>query len=242
MQNIDEPHGRCRISRDPAAIDERLSELQGAWWDAFYADKTRPIPFFSHAPDESLAQWVDSRAIPVGLALDIGCGNGRNAIFLARAGFRVEAVDFSRGAIDWAAQSAKEARVEVRLHHASVFDLDIEPGGFDLVCDSGCFHHMPPDERARYVDRVATALRPGGWFAMACFRPEGGSGLSDDEARERKTLGGGLGYTEQRLREIWSGPFEITALRPMEQQPVSSPRFGQGFLWAMLARRRVSAV
>ena len=49
---------------------------------------------------------------------------------------------------------------------------------------------------------VANALKPGGYFGLVCFAPEGGSGYTDEEAYERGSLGGGLGYTESALREF----------------------------------------
>ena len=72
---------------------------------------------------------------------------------------------------------------------------------------------------------------------MTCFRPEGGSGFSDDDVYERKTLGGGLGYTDTQLQEIWSGPLKILELRQMEQPPEGSKLFGLSCLWALRAQR-----
>lgn len=230
-----------RSPADLAAQDAVFEDRQGGWWDAFYANRARPVPFFGTSPDESLWQWVDRGAIARrGRALDIGCGNGRNAIFLAQCGFTVEGVDYSGAAIAWAEQRAREAGVELGLHHASVFDLPLTTGSYDLIYDSGCFHHMPPHRRSPYVELVVAALKPGGQFGMACFRPEGGSGLSDDEVYERRTLGGGLGYTDRQLQEIWSGPLEISELRPMELLEADSGLFGAPFLWALLARRAAS--
>ena len=82
---------------------------------------------------------------------------------------------------------------------------------------------------------MSGALKPGGCFGLACFRPEGGSGLSDDEVYERRSLAGGLGYTEQRLREIWSNGFQIHALRQMRKPAPGSSLFGEPFLWVLLA-------
>jgi len=218
-------------------LDALFGDRQGPWWDAFYANRDKPVPFFGAAPDESLSEWLARGAMAPGAALDLGCGNGRNAVLLAQSGFTVEGIDYSQSAIDWAAQRAAEAGVQLRLRHASVFDLALTPRSYDLIYDSGCFHHLAPHRRAGYVDLVAAALKSGAWFGLVCFRPEGGSGLSDDEVYELKTLGGGLGYTEQQLRDIWAGSFKICTLRQMAPQPAESGQFGEAFLWAMLAQR-----
>ena len=226
-----------RSQSNLAALDAVFEDRHAAWWDSFYSNRGRPVPFFVGSPDESLWKWVNCKVIPPGRALDLGCGNGRNAIYLASSGFSVEGVDYSGAAIEWAAQQANEAGVDLRFHHASVFDLQLTAGSYDLIYDSGCFHHMPPHRRSPYVELVAGALKPGGQFAMTCFRPEGGSGFSDDEVYERKTLGGGLAYTGTQLQEIWSGPLKILELRQMEQPLEGSNLFGLPLLWALLAQR-----
>jgi len=72
--------------------------------------------------------------------------------------------------------------------------------GFDLAYDGGCFHHVAPHRRQSYVDVVAGLLRPGGCFGLICFSPEGGSGNSDAEFYDKRSLGGGLGYGEEQSR------------------------------------------
>lgn len=225
--------------RDPAELDALLVDHQHDWWNAFYANRAKPVPFFVPAPDESLSAWITSGLIAPGRVLDLGCGNGRNAVLLARCGFSVQGIDYSREALAWAVQRAEEAGVSarIRFHNTSVFDAPLAAAGCDGVYDSGCFHHMPPHRRDGYIALVAAALKPGGWFGMACFRPEGGSGLTDDEVYERRTLGGGLGYTEAALREAWSGAFEIISLRPMHEHAAGGALFGKAFLWALLARK-----
>ena len=214
-----------------------LAERQEEWWNEFYANRAKPVPFFGPEPDESLSLWITDGVISPGKAVDLGCGNGRNAVFLAKSGFIVDGVDYSRTATEWAAQRANEASVDVRLHSASVFDVALATASYDLVYDSGCFHHMPPHRRSSYIALVAAALKPGGWFGMTCFRPEGGGGLSDEEVYERRTLGGGLGYTDAQLREFWSDRFEIHTLCQMQERPAGSGVFGRSFLWVMLARK-----
>lgn len=85
--------------------------------------------------------------------------------------------------------------------------------------------------------RVASMLRPGGCFGLVCFSPSGGGGFSDAEVYEKNSLGGGLGYDERRLRELWSPWLEIEAIAPMREMPASGPLFGRDFLMTMLARK-----
>lgn len=218
-------------------LDALLAGRESDWWNGFYEDRTKPCPFFVGSPDESLAKWVDEKLVRPGKAIDLGCGSGRNAIFLARRGFVVEGVDYSQKAIDWGAERVREAGVSVRLRCQSVFELGYESGSFDLVYDSGCFHHQPPHRRRTYVELVAGLLKPGGWFGLTCFRPEGGSGFSDYEVYERRSLGGGLGYTEECLREIWSHGLEVRVIRQMSKPGDESEFFGEPFLWVLLAQK-----
>jgi hypothetical protein len=89
------------------------------------------------------------------------------------------------------------------------------------------------------VALVDRALKPGGRFGLVCFRPEGGSGLTDLEVYQRASLGGGLGYTEDRLRALWDRPpFAVQVLRPMRKTGGQDPCFGEDFLWTLLATKR----
>jgi SAM-dependent methyltransferase len=218
-----------------------------AHWQRFYADRSRPVPFFGLAPDENLHDWLQRGLIATGAVLDIGCGNARNALHLARQpGFApVLGVDYSASAMAWAREEVARAGLPVALHQGSIFELPLAPASLDLIYDSGCFHHMAPHQRSDYVRLVATALRPGGSFGLVCFAPEGGSGLSDAEVYQRGSLGGGLGYSDDQLREIWCGHggcFDVVELRSMREPPAADeqqqlPLFGRSFLWVMLARR-----
>ena len=84
---------------------------------------------------------------------------------------------------------------------------------------------------------VTDALAQGGWFGLACFRPEGGSGYSDDEDYDGHSPGGGLGYSEERLREIWSRNLRVRNIRQMAKPSAESGLFGETFLWALLAQK-----
>ena len=220
-------------------LDDLLEARGGEWWDGFFADRSKPVPFFADRPDESLVEWFGAGLLAPGRVLELGCGPGRNAVYLAGQGCRVEAVDFSAEAIEWARQRAEAAGVAVEFRCCSIFDTAFGEAAYDLVYDSGCFHHLPPHRRRDYVELVDRALKPGGRFGLVCFRPEGGSGLTDLEVYQRASLGGGLGYTEDRLRALWNRPpFSVRVLRQMRHTDGQDPSFGEDFLWVLLAAKR----
>jgi SAM-dependent methyltransferase len=219
-------------------LDTLLVASSGAWWDEFFAHPPRPCPFLVDWPDENLAEWFSQGLLAPGRVLELGCGNGRNATYLAGTGCRVDALDFSARAIEWARQRAKRAGVPVNFQCCPIFDAKTTEGSYDLVYDSGCFHHLPPHRRLDYVELVRRALKPGGSYGLVCFRPEGGSGYTDQQVYRRASLGGGLGYSEDRLRALWDEPpFSLRVLRHMAKTDGQGPYFGEDFLWALLAAR-----
>ncbi|MFH8586926.1 class I SAM-dependent methyltransferase [Streptomyces celluloflavus] len=218
---------------------DRWTAGAATWWDDFYTDRSRPVPFFVAKPDENLVSYLDRSLLAPGRALDLGCGPGRNALHLTSLGFRVDAVDLSPVAIGWAGERAREAGADIRFHCGDIFDLTAtELGGpYDLIYDSGCFHHLPPHRRISYLALVEQVLSPGGHLALTCFASGAmGSELPDLAFYRRARLHGGLAYTPESLRWIFSDLTEIE-LRRMHDEPPESPYFGEPFLWTALFRR-----
>jgi SAM-dependent methyltransferase len=215
-----------------------VSGQSSAWWGEFFADRAKACPFFTEWPDENLAEWFGEGLLVPGRVLELGCGNGRDATYLAGLGCHVDAVDFSAQAIEWARERARSAGASVAFQCCSIFDAALSDGSYDLVYDSGCFHHLPPHRRKDYAELVDRALKPGGSYGLVCFRPEGGSGYTDRHVYERGSLGGGLGYSADRLRAIWDrAPFSVRVLRQMNKTDGQGPCFGEDFLWALLATK-----
>jgi SAM-dependent methyltransferase len=223
---------------------DRWSDEGADWWDRFYADRSRGVPFFADAPDESLVSWLDRGLLTPGVrgrALDLGCGPGRNTLHLARHGFAVDAVDLSATALAWAGERAEQAGADVTFHRADAFllterDLD---GPYDLIYDSGCFHHLPPHRRVGYLAFLDRFLAPGGAFGISCFaagEANSGTELSDLALYREARLHGGVAYGDDDLRWIFSDLAEVE-LRRMRRPEPGAEAFGEPFLWAGLFRR-----
>src|SRR6478672_11706651 len=160
---------------------DRWTEGGAGWWDGFYADRSRPVPFFVAKPDENLVAYLDRGLLAGGRALDLGCGPGRNALQLASRGFEVDGVDLSPAAVAWAEERARgrgvggagggETGARVRFHCGDAFALvgTELTGPYDLVYDSGCFHHLPPHRRVSYLALLDRVLAPGGHLALTSF-------------------------------------------------------------------------
>ena len=217
---------------------DRWTSKGAGWWDGFYADRNRGVPFFRDAPDESLVSWHAAGLVPRGgKALDLGCGPGRNAIWLASQGFEVDAIDLSSSAIGWGRERAAAAGVEVNFVQGSIFELDDTFAAYDLVYDSGCFHHLPPHRRISYRRLLERDIAPGGAFGLVCFAwGEMGSEAPDASFYRDGSLSGGLAYSDDDLRRLFGWMHEVE-LRRMEQHDEHSPLFGESFLWAGLFTR-----
>ncbi|MFJ3861945.1 class I SAM-dependent methyltransferase [Streptomyces sp. NPDC090085] len=220
----------------------RLATGDGkGFWDRFYADRSKPVPFFVAKPDENLAAYLDQGLIAPGRALDLGCGAGRNALFLASRGFEVDAVDLSAVAVAWGEDRAREVGVDVRFLCGDAFALpaSVLSGPYNLIVDSGCFHHLPPHRRVSYLSLLDRVMAPGGHLALTSFAAGAGgmgSELADADLYRERELQGGLAYTPESLRWIFSGLVEVE-LRRMQEELPESALFGVTFLWTALFRR-----
>ena len=124
-------------------------------WDRRHAEREH---IESDEPDPVLVR--EAEPLPPGRALDLACGDGRNAVWLAHRGWQVTAVDFSSVALDRGRRRAAAAQVKVDWQVHDLLAWSPPEGGFDLV--SLIYLHLPPDERRLVLQRAARALAPGG--------------------------------------------------------------------------------
>jgi len=102
----------------------------------------------------------ETAALPPGRALDLACGEGRNAVWLATVGWTVTGVDFSAVALDKARRLAADRGVTVEWVNADLLHWDPDGAGWDLVVV--LYLHLPREQRRAVHARAASALAPGG--------------------------------------------------------------------------------
>lgn len=146
------------------------------------------LPWHREHPPALLERAVEQRATP-GRALDLGCGEGTHAVYLAQQGYSVVGIDFVTAAVAAAAARAERAGVDIELREGDVLDYD-PPAPFDIVLDSGCLHHLPRGKVGAYRARLDEWLAPGGDYVLVHFAhrprigwiPKGPGHLGRDDA------------------------------------------------------------
>ncbi|HZZ79235.1 MAG TPA: methyltransferase domain-containing protein [Gemmataceae bacterium] len=104
-----------------------------------------------------------------GSILDSGCGTGENALYFASRGQKVTGIDFLEEPINLAKRKAAERNLTVTFLVKDALTLKELPEVFDNVIDSGLFHVFSDDDRRRYVEGLASVLKPGGRLFLLCF-------------------------------------------------------------------------
>jgi SAM-dependent methyltransferase len=116
--------------------------------------------------------FIDVADRITGSVLDAGCGTGENALFFASRGQKVTGIDFLAEPINRARQKVAERGVTATFLVMDALALKDLPEVFDSVIDSGLFHVFGDEDRRRYVEGLATVLKPGGRLLLLCFSDE----------------------------------------------------------------------
>ena len=133
-------------------------------WD----DRYDTVDFvYGREPNAFLAEV--SGMIPPGDVLCLAEGEGRNAVFLARQGHRVVAVDSSAVGLAKAARLAEESGVRIETVAADLTEFAMEPARWDAIISIFC--HLPPFVRRALHRKVVEGLRPGGLFILEGYTP-----------------------------------------------------------------------
>jgi 2-polyprenyl-3-methyl-5-hydroxy-6-metoxy-1,4-benzoquinol methylase len=162
-----------------------------ALWDQRHAAQQ---PIESTEPDPTLVDEIGS--LRPGRALDLGAGDGRNAIWLAERGWKVTAVDFSQVALERGRSRAEAGGVTVDWQLADLLEWSPEARAYDLV--TLFFIHLPRTERRGVYARAADAVAPGGTLLIV--------------AHDRANLADGVGGPQDP--DVLVSPGEVAAELP----------------------------
>jgi 2-polyprenyl-3-methyl-5-hydroxy-6-metoxy-1,4-benzoquinol methylase len=197
-------------------------------WEAIYSSRQRqllgPLQWESENPVGALVELFDRREFQPRTVLELGCGDGVNALFMASRGCAVTAVDVSATALEMAREKQRDAGVEVDWVEGDAFGLEPDRQNYDFVFDRGMLHHLPVFRFEDYKELVADRLAPGGHFHLICHHVSTRPTVALDGAyggAMGKLLGlltgplveTGCGFTDEELREIFTDRFEIESIQ-----------------------------
>lgn len=169
-------------------------------WEQRYV--SGDLPWDRRTPTEHLAWAIRTFEIAPGKAIDIGCGTGTNAIWLAGQGFEASGVDISPTAVEQARAKAEKAGIRCTFASVDFLRQPVDGGPFAFALDRGCFHSFDdPADRATFAKAVAELLEAGGlWLSLI--------GSTDTTPRD-------VGPPQRSARDVVEaveGPFEILRL------------------------------
>jgi cyclopropane fatty-acyl-phospholipid synthase-like methyltransferase len=124
---------------------------------------------WEQGPRDELVRLVESGRIQPCRAVDLGCGTGSNAIYLAQRSFDVTGVDFAASAIAKAHERASAVGAAVSFVVADLTSPRGISGTFDFLVDYGTFDDLTPAARDRYADTLLSLSHVGSQYLLWCF-------------------------------------------------------------------------
>ncbi len=197
-------------------------------WDLRYRRSRHQRLWDTGRPSRHLVAALRSGLVKTGAALEIGCGSGTNALYLARRGFAVTAVDASQRALKLARAKSRAAGIlstrtpqpgQVRFHWADATDLWDLPVA-DFVLDRLCFHLIEPRDRKYYLDGLRRHTHPGSVYLMLSIA-----------SAERKP--DDAPFTLATVRPLFRRHFRILTV---ERTRLDPPDSRPGYCWVMIRK------
>ncbi len=180
-----------------------------------------------HVPSELTALVEGSTALPAGRALDIGCGTGLQAVYLAQRGWQTTGVDAIPHALAKARRRADGAGVSVRWVEGDVGELASLglDRGFGLLHDRGCFHDLPAPVREGYVQGISELAAPGASLLLMSFVPG------------PRRIGAPAGASEEEIQRRFGRHWELISVQSDSGPAPPGPMRRVPRIWYRLRRR-----
>lgn len=208
----------------------------GIEWDRFYSERKHKAQFVvqNHLPDENLVEILHNYQIKS--ALELGCGEGRNSVYMAKNNLTVSAVDLSDKAVNNAKIFANENNVNINFKCGNVFDIQFK-NQFDFIYDSGMFHHLAPHRRLSYLDLLNKYLKDRGYFALCCFAEGEDCADEVDDYEFYKSRRTGVAFSKERLEEFFGEIFNVIEIRRYKNG-IPNTIQGLEFMWVCLFQKK----
>ena len=146
-----------------------LQEIEKEWETEYKNSDIENIPLQFLKPPSHLVKLVEANKIKKGKVLDIGCGLGVSDFYLSAKGFDVVGLDVSKTAIEYARKKATQMKLKCEFVQGFAQNLKFSDKTFVFVYDRGCFHHIEPEDRKKYIDGIHRVLEDGGKYYLECF-------------------------------------------------------------------------
>jgi cyclopropane fatty-acyl-phospholipid synthase-like methyltransferase len=160
----------------------------------------------------------------VGSVLDIGCGTGANAIYLAERGHEVLAFELAPRAIELANQRLGNRSLPVEFRVADVLRLGDLGRQFETALDAGVFHVFSDKDRPRYAQNVHRHLKPGGYLYLLCF------------SEHQPGTEGPRRVTQQEIRDTFTSGWHVESIAPSSYQ-TRPETMGEAKAWLATIRK-----
>lgn len=187
------------------------------FWELMYLFKKTPWDTGVTPPE--IVSAIESGKVPIGRALDLGCGTGTNAITLAQRGFSVTAIDVSRRAIALAQRKTRSAQLTDRVRYergdVTLMRRWVLGQSIDFAFDIGCLHNLKAEARQRYVAALTGVLKPGAIYMLYAFEPQ----------TDRR------GVALDEIAALFDPAYRLEGMRR------GSDRNGRGSAWYTLVKR-----
>lgn len=190
-------------------------------WDEFYKSKATLEWENNNIPDWTVVNAVEKNYLKAGKILDVGCGRGRNSLYLAKKGFRVYGIDISKSAIDSARK--KDVCKKANFMVGDLPKLSFHDEFFDSIVDIGYFHTISPKHRRGYLDETFQILKFGGSFLLRCFSENSLSTLhSFDRANFFLAL---HPISKKEILKIFSPKFKIKYIKGLRWRNIKQEEY-----------------
>lgn len=178
------------------------------WNNTYKTTSPKEIPW-NH---EEIPEWfkgvIESGWVNPCSSLDIGCGLGNYANYLARLGFAVLGVDFSSEAIELAVK--KYQNKNLRFVRSNVLEMDrVLDEEFDFIYDVSLLHHIKPEDRKTYLGQLISASKTNAQFLLCCFNEDEDMFAGQKEFYSTETSTVIYPLSESEIRELFSEDFII---------------------------------